>query len=113
MKKFIIIILILFSLVFLFHYAYTLGLNQKAVDYSAYYVTTGHCIEYNVNKNRTTFRTPRGIDYYYYNDFVYTLNNLDFYLIMNNNNTEYLFDDYIMTITPIPKDEVDNFKLTS
>jgi len=112
MKKLLYVALVLLSLAFLFRYAYQLGADQKQEDNSAYYATTAHCVDYNEAKNRTTFRTPKGIEYYYYNDFEYTLDNLDFYLVMNNNHSDYLLDDYIVSITPIPKDRVENSNIS-
>lgn len=105
MKKILFYIaLILFSIALLFQTAYHLGAKQKPEDSSAYYVTEGHCVGYISEKNRTSFRTPTGIEYYYYGNFVYEPESLDYWLVMNNHHSEYLLDDWIVNITPIPKD---------
>ena len=105
MKKstIILIAIVLILLALLFHTAYQMGADQKPEDASAYYVIEGHCIEYISEKNRTVFRTPSGIEYYYYGSFTYTPDNLDYWLVMNNHHSEYLLDDWIVSITPIPK----------
>lgn len=106
MKKstIIIVAVILIFLAIFFHVAYKMGADRKPEDASAYYVTEGHCIGYISEKNRTSFRTPTGIEYYYYGNFVYEPESLDYWLVMNNHHSEYLLDDWIVSITPIPKD---------
>lgn len=100
MKKIIIIALILILFSISLHTAYCLGASQKQEDTTPYYIIHAICTEYNNEKNRTTFRADTGIEYYYYGKFIYTLNNLDYWLIMHNNHSDYLLDDWIVNFTP-------------
>ena len=111
MKKSLHTAILIATACLIFWAGFQIGFHQKQEQHGQYYAVEGHCIGYDTAKNRIEFETPKGLVYYCYGDFEYTLDNLDFLLVMWDNNSEYLLDDYIVNYTPISKSPIENENL--